>query len=583
MIYGSVCSGIESASTAWHHLGWQPRFFSEIEPFPRAVLAERWPGIPIRGDFTTIQQDTYDPIDLLCAGTPCQDFSVAGLRAGLDGARGNLTLEYVSLSLRLRPRWLVWENVPGIFSIDRGRAFGAFLDYLGQCGYGFAYRVLDAQYFGVPQRRRRVFVIGYLGDWRPAAAVLFEPESLRGDTPPRREAGERVADGIAPSLDAGEFRGPNRNQIGVAIPIYATGHEGANSAAIGLAGDPAMTLDTTSSQSVAYGGNRQSGVLDVATAVNAHGGSHGRLDFESETFVTHSLRANGFDASEDGGVRRLTPRECERLQGFTDVNKTVTIIVCSSAQMKSHVLVEMLSRKAQVSVSRVEESASLPFAQNADQLLTINLLGQDWPVVLNALIDLELKAVQLSRAEKLLWSANDVGQKSLSPLPMRIGDFVRLVALMIIIQDRLIQIGKVESQKNTIFSSHRWNGSKFVIISGQEIDELVKDVALFTSKVNHCLRSTISAAGQSFQSYEQIQQISSCCVAAAIDGFIPEIIKSANLYAIRLKTMQGYTAITYRGKPAADGPRYRALGNSMAVPVMRWLGERITMVESLIP
>src|SRR5262249_9784575 len=122
---------------------------------------------------------------------------VAGLRAGLAGDRGKLTIEFVHLARRLRPRWLVWENVPGVLSSDRGDAFGVFLGLLAECGYGFAYRVLDAQYFGVPQRRRRVFVVGYLGNWRPAAAVLFEPESLRGDPPSRRESRQRVASPLA--------------------------------------------------------------------------------------------------------------------------------------------------------------------------------------------------------------------------------------------------------------------------------------------------------------------------------------------------------------------------------------------------
>ncbi len=110
MIYGSVCSGIEAATVAWHPLGWRPSFFAEIEKFPRAVLAHHWPVAPIHGDFTTIQADDYEPIDLLVGGTPCQDFSVAGQRAGLDGERGNLTLEYARLARRLRPRWMVWER-----------------------------------------------------------------------------------------------------------------------------------------------------------------------------------------------------------------------------------------------------------------------------------------------------------------------------------------------------------------------------------------------------------------------------------------------------------------------------------------
>lgn len=164
MIYGSVCSGIEAATVAWHPLGWRAAFFSEIEKFPRAVLAERWPDVPIHGDFTTIDEGDYEQIDLLVGGTPCQDFSVAGLRAGLAGDRGNLTLEFANLSQRLRPRWLVWENVPGILSIDGGAALRLFLDMLEDLGYILDIDILDAQFFGVPQRRRRLFVCGQRSD-----------------------------------------------------------------------------------------------------------------------------------------------------------------------------------------------------------------------------------------------------------------------------------------------------------------------------------------------------------------------------------------------------------------------------------
>lgn len=194
MKYGSVCSGIEAATAAWHPLGWEPAFFSEIDPFPRAVLQHHYPNVPLHGDFTTIGADEYGPIDLLVGGTPCQSFSIAGLRGGLADDRGNLALEFLRLAQRTRPKWLVWENVPGVLSSSGGRDFGSILGGLVELGYGFAYRVLDAQYFGVAERRRRVFVVGYLGDWRRAAAVLFERHSLSGHPAPRREKGQRIAD-----------------------------------------------------------------------------------------------------------------------------------------------------------------------------------------------------------------------------------------------------------------------------------------------------------------------------------------------------------------------------------------------------
>jgi DNA (cytosine-5)-methyltransferase 1 len=207
--YLSVCSGIEAASVAWHPLGWEPAAFCEIEPFPSAVLAHRFPGVPNYGDFTRLT-DAAHPIhdagvDILVGGTPCQAFSVAGLRRGLADPRGGLTLEFVRLAQALRPKWIVWENVPGVLSQDGGRAFGAFLGALGELGYGWAYRVLDAQYVrvdgyphAVPQRRRRLFVVGCAGgDFARAAAVLLEPESVRGDPPTRRATREGAASDAA--------------------------------------------------------------------------------------------------------------------------------------------------------------------------------------------------------------------------------------------------------------------------------------------------------------------------------------------------------------------------------------------------
>ena len=188
MKYLSVCSGIEAASVAWHPLGWTPVGFSEIEPFPSAVLNHHFPTTPNCGDMTQHEHWPIEPgsIDILVGGTPCQSFSVAGLRQGLKDPRGNLMLTFLAIAARLRPRWIVWENVPGVLSSNGGRDFGSFLGGLGQLGYGFAYRVLDAQWCrthghprAVPQRRRRVFVVGCLGDQRSAAKVLFESESLQ--------------------------------------------------------------------------------------------------------------------------------------------------------------------------------------------------------------------------------------------------------------------------------------------------------------------------------------------------------------------------------------------------------------------
>lgn len=277
MRYLSVCSGIEAATVAWHPMGWIPAAFSEIEPFPRAVLQHHYPQVPLHGDFTTIKGDEYGAVELLVGGTPCQSFSIAGLRKGLDDPRGNLMLEYGSLARRLGAKWLVWENVPGVLSSNGGRDFGSFLGMLVQLGYGFAYRVLDAQYFGVAQRRRRVFVVACLGDWRTAASVLFERESLQRNFAPSREERKENTFGFIGGIDAElNFHGIN---------------------------EPTGTLIKGSPT----GGGKPLPAIIIAPALRQwlNAGAMGRKDFETETLIVHGSR-----------IRRLIPRECEKLQGF---------------------------------------------------------------------------------------------------------------------------------------------------------------------------------------------------------------------------------------------------------------------------
>ena len=263
--YGSVCSGVEAATVAWHPLGWQPQWFSEIEAFPSAVLAHHYPNVPNHGDMTNFKEWNDDAIDLLVGGTPCQSFSVAGLRKGLDDPRGNLMLTYLAIAARYKPRWVAWENVPGVLSSNGGQDFGTFLGALGQLGYGFAYRVLDAQYFGVAQRRRRVFVVGHLGDWRRAAAVLFERESLSGHPAPSRETQQDVAQCLTRGV--GQRYDPETETLPIAFGAQNSARQG--------------------------------------DSVSEH--------------VTPTLDKSKTPGVTDGmAVRRLTPRECERLQGFPD-------------------------------------------------------------------------------------------------------------------------------------------------------------------------------------------------------------------------------------------------------------------------
>lgn len=188
MRYGSLCSGIEAASVGWCALGWEPAFFSEIDASCCRVLAAHYKDVENYGDITKVE--SVPAIDVLVAGTPCQSFSVNGLRKGLDDDRGNILRHFCRIVGSARPRWVIWENVPGVLTSNRGRDFGTLVGALGQFGYGWAYRVLDARYFGVAQRRRRVFVVGHYRDWRPPAAVLFDAPacSQHGPTPRKAQA-----------------------------------------------------------------------------------------------------------------------------------------------------------------------------------------------------------------------------------------------------------------------------------------------------------------------------------------------------------------------------------------------------------
>lgn len=382
MIYGSVCSGIEAATVAWEPLAWKPAWFAEIDPFCCAVLAYHYPSVRNYGDFTHIGPEA-GPIDLLVGGTPCQSFSVAGLRGGLGDERGNLALEYLKLAARLRARWLVWENVPGVLSSvshdapdpceppppmdlecdgqevdtedeydsEELHAFNCFLAGLSELGYGFAYRVLDAQHFGVPQRRRRVFVVGYLGDWRPAAAVLFERHSMSGDSPPSRKKGQGVAPTISARTRGGGGLGTDFECDGGLVAFggnNTTGPIDEPRAGLGIGdpGDPMFTLQAGKQHAIAfsckdYGADaseiaptlramphdrsHQNAGGQVAIAFTERGRDRGRT-FESQEELAYCLTNPGSGGRTHSrqvitpamAVRRLTPRECERLQGFKD-------------------------------------------------------------------------------------------------------------------------------------------------------------------------------------------------------------------------------------------------------------------------
>lgn len=360
MIYGSICSGIEAATVAWEPLGWKAAWFSEIEAFPSAVLAERWPEVVNLGDMTKIaaavRAGEVQAPDVMVGGTPCQAFSIAGLRNGLADARGQLTLSYVELANAIDDKRIergeeeaifVWENVPGVLT-SHDNAFGCFLAGLAGesselhpsggkwthsgCVYGpqrtIAWIVKDAQYFGVAQRRKRVFVVASARKGFDPGQVLFESEGVRRDTPPSREPQTAVAALTARGVGTCGAD-DNQAQAGHIIAECANGDISHTLKAEGFDGSEDGT--GRGIPVIAFGGGNTSGNIDVAACLTAKGQ---RIDFDIETFAVHGTqdpdtnrelahtlgRNHGQENAISSGmlVRRLTPVECERLQGFPD-------------------------------------------------------------------------------------------------------------------------------------------------------------------------------------------------------------------------------------------------------------------------
>jgi DNA (cytosine-5)-methyltransferase 1 len=331
MKYISVCSGIEAATVAWHSLGWEPVAFAEIEAFPSAVLALHFPTVPNLGDISKIDwRPHHGTVDLVVGGTPCQSFSIAGRREGLDGASG-LVFEYFRLLREVQPRWFVWENVPGSFSSNKGADFQSILREWDKLGYHVAWRVLDAQYFGVPQRRRRIFAVGHLGNWRYPAQVLFEPDCLRGNTPKggkarkslaaHAESGTRIdwPARVGSTLNAhfGEKMGLENQHINQSAPLFVPATVGTLTASGAGTSRPAgqrNELDFLVPSLSPTMLRKRSG---------CEGGGKGALLSEdrSLTLATSNDQVM-FEPTVElmprMAVRRLTPTECERLQGFPD-------------------------------------------------------------------------------------------------------------------------------------------------------------------------------------------------------------------------------------------------------------------------
>jgi DNA (cytosine-5)-methyltransferase 1 len=471
MKYGSVCSGIEAASVAWHDLGWEPQWFSEIEQFPSEVLKYRFPHVPNLGDMTRINQNPIAderPIDLLVGGTPCQSFSVAGLRKGLADPRGNLMLTFLSIADKFRPKWVVWENVPGVLSSNGGRDFGTFLGALGELGYGFAYRVLDAQYFGVAQRRRRVFVVGYLGDWRVAAAVLFERESLQGNIKPSRKKREEIASDAQGSVGTTVFAGNKQSEI-------------------------AATLQTTCDN---Y--SRADGFNVIIDRAAFNQGENAQYEPRIETGETmSSLVAKGpHEVAQPIAIQDVRPIEkAQNGRGWNDDGTSYTVD------------------------TKATQGVAQPIAYSFDALSS-NSMKSSNPNSGCRAVDVA-KTLDTATPEP---SKNQGGIAIAQPIAFKVR-------------------GGCEG------------GGKGYL--GQEEQAF-----------------TISTMQD-----QQIAQPIAVLHSMAIRRLTPK----------ECERLQGFpddwTKIPYRNKEAdqcPDGPRYKACGNSMAVPVMRWIGERINLIESML-
>ena len=440
----TVCSGIGAPECAWAPLGFEFVAQSEIDAFPSAVLAHRFPGVPNWGDMTKWKEWPDADVDVLVGGTPCQSFSVAGLRAGLADPRGNLALTYLAIAERYQPRWLVWENVPGVLSSGGGRDFGSFLGALVQLGYGFAYRVLDAQYFGVAQRRKRVFVVASARGWASAAAVLFERESLQRDHPPSRGAGQ-IAPTIPSRSSGGGGLGTDFDCDGGLIPDIV----------------PQAMSAKWSKGTSSPAGDEHHNLIPV---------------------LSHALRGEGFDASEDGTGRGtpLVPvsyRTSGNCGAWDTGDKTDAL---TSATDSNHHVLAFSSKDHGADAGEI-----------APTLRAMGHAGSH---------------------------PNAGGQLAVATLAIRgSGDESNLEY-------------RTDGTANALLTP---NGGR----AGIGVGAIQYGTAVRRLTPRECER---------------------------LQGFPDD-----------------WTAITHRNKPAADGPRYKALGNSMAVPVLRWIGERIMWIGQM--
>lgn len=493
MKYVSIFSGIEAATVAWHPLGWEPLAFSEIDPFPSTVLQHHYPDIPNLGDITKIDWSPYvGAADIVVGGSPCQSFSVAGKREGLAGASG-LMFEYIRAVRELRPRWFVWENVPGALSSERGEAYRQLLSEMDALGYGLAWRVLDAQFFGVAQRRERVFLVGSLGTMR-CAEVLFERESLSWDHQSSRQKRQALAeeaqgcvgeaDHDSGCLTPGETQSRRVYPTSGVYPTLSTREKsGQNQESVftQFGDDIAGTLTARydSSPCVDRGANVVVDERDVVAA----------LDFKPVAFLYN----------QGAKARSL---------GISEINPTLKT---------DHNPVVAFASNQRDEVRELEVAGALAAQPGIKQQTYIcRADGQT-----NAMAGVNLAPTLTSHAKKdppLIYPAEDSTGED-EPVTLQIRGGKPGGGKSALIQHDMSATLSTHNTRTLITGDHEERGLTVRRLTPRECERL--------------------------------------------QGFPDD-----------------YTDIPYRNKEhAPDGARYKALGNSMAVPVMRWIGERIQMVE----
>ena len=566
MKYLSVCSGIEAASKAWEPIGWKPVAFSEIEPFPSAVLKHHWPKVPNLGDMSKYEQWNIPSgsVDILVGGTPCQSFSVAGLRQGLKDPRGNLMLTYLAIAERLKPRWLVWENVPGVLSSNGGKDFGSFLGALGELGYEWAYRVLDAQWFGVAQRRRRVFVVAHLGEGNLAAKVLFESESVRRDTAPSRETRKGIATNVAPSLTASNdpSRSPQSSEVTQQVNSVLEAsafrklsfgeYSDDGSASTMMAKDYKDATDLVASPIVIdraafnQGENAQykphiehSETMDSLVARGPHAVA---IPIHDQATRNAGKRGDKQDGKGNGLGVGKPGDPCPTL---TKGDKHAIAFAFDSLSSNS-----MKSKNPISGCNQVDLSKTLDTSRGLDPSCNqggIAVLYENHP------------------NDSRVTGPHDVAPSCVSRYGTGGGN-VPLVQEAIAFEPGI--------------ATREGNESRFVKELSPTLRKEMGDnqVAVAVDTYNQCLQ-------------DKAVPIRSTASDVCHTG---GVINPADRMAVRRLTprecerLQGFpddhTMIPWRNKPAdqcPDGPRYKALGNSMAVPCMAWIGKRIDAVERI--